>query len=128
MTGMQQKTINLGNWLTELINTYVPECPEKGELQTFVRDYFVSEENYNTFMFSIVPSVCSVPKTKNSIIKVRSLKDTTERESAITNAQSKLKLIKAVVDAVLAMPTEELDAIVLKLVLYVNLFTDMYFK
>lgn len=125
---MQQKAINLCNWLNELVSAHIPECEEKVQLQKTLNEYFVSETNYNNFMFSMVPSVCTVPKTKGSVESIRKLKSKPDREVAIKNATAKLKVIKAVIDAVLSLPEDELDSIVLKLSLYVNLFTDMYFQ
>lgn len=128
ITGMQQKTINFGNWLADLITVHVPDCEEKTTAKDYIGNFFDAEENYNNFMFSIVPGVCGVPRTKESVVNIRKLKDKNERELAVTNALTKLKVIKALIDTILNIPPEDLDAIVLKLSLYVNLFTDMYFQ
>ena len=124
---MQQKAINFNNWLSELVQMYVPPCPEKEEIQKTLERYFDSEENFDKFMFTALPTLCSIEKTKQQITNLRTLKDKATRKEALVNVRSKLVLIKSLIDSFLLIDEDELDATVMKFSLYVNLFTDMYF-
>jgi hypothetical protein len=122
---MQQKTINFNNWLCELVQVYVPDCTEKKKAIAKFENYFKDEKNYNDFMFSTIPMLCSV--LKPSVQNIRDLKDREKRDIALGSIKTRFSIIGDLIKNVLAMEQQEMDQILLKLSLYVNLFTDVYF-
>jgi hypothetical protein len=128
ITQMQQKTINFSQWIVSLIDKIVPDTEESNGVRNTVGEYFKTTENYNHFMFCILPSLCNNPGTAKHISKIRSLKNEEERKEAIYNAKKKLSFVNSICEKAFELPEDELDALVLKLSLYVNLFTDMYWQ
>lgn len=124
--GMQDKFVNLGNWLLSLVDKYLDESPSKAEATIALANYFQSEENYLTLYFSLIPGMVSTEKPRSVITRVRNLKHPEDRKEAVGALLEKAKIIKVFIDTLLAIPEDELDGIVRKFSLYVNLFTDMY--
>ena len=125
---MQNKLINFGNWVSDLIEKYMPDCPEKTLSKNLTSGYFKEEPQYLAFMFTMVPGVCGIPKAKASIHNLRQLKHEDKRIEAIQHTKAKALYAKAIIDMFLAIPEDELDAIVKKFSLYINMVTDMYFQ
>lgn len=125
--GMQDKFVNLGNWLSSLVDKYLDdESSSKAEATIALSNYFQSEENYLTLYFSLIPGMISTEKSRGIITKVRNLKNSEDRKEAVSAILEKAKITKVFIDTLLAIPEDELDGIVRKFSLYVNLFTDMY--
>ena len=123
---MQDKFVNLGNWLSSLVDKYLSDAEGKEEAKSTLSTYFQSEENYLNVYFSLIPGMVSVEKPRQVVTKLRSLKEQEPRREAIVAAIQKAKFLKVVIDTFLAVPENELDDIVRKFSLYINLFTDMY--
>ena len=127
--GMQDKFVNMGKWFGSLVEKYYTgDTDEKNEISTKAVTYFASEENYLQLYFSVIPGLMSLEKSRETILTLRELKETVPRKAAIESAKTKAKIIRDAIDAFLSVPEEELDPIVKKLSLYINLFTDMYIK
>ena len=125
---MHQKAINFATWVNSLVDEFALDSEDKTSIQSNITDYFGPVENYNRFMFCVVPSLCNVESTKKYIMNIRELKGDEKRKEAIANARQKLVIANAALTKALSLPEEDLDAMILKLSLYVNLFTDMYCK
>ena len=128
--GMQQKFMNMGLWVSSLIDRYAGQLPEelREETKSTVATYFEKEENYLNIQFSMLPGLLQLENSKKCIENLRSLKNKEQRETAIKAAKEKAVLAKCAIDAFLQIPEDELDAIIQKFSLYINLFTDMYIK
>mgnify|MGYP007124160353 CR=1 FL=1 len=126
---MQQKLINFSKWIASLITQHAdPESDEAKEFVVTLTEYFEDNAAYEDMMFAKIPQLCTAPQTQTKIITLRNLKKPEERKEAIDNCMQKLKLAKAVIDAILTLPPEVLDETVHKFSLYINLFTDMYLQ
>jgi len=126
---MQQKLVNFSKWIASLITQHADrESEEAKEFVVTVTEYFEDNAASEDMMFAKIPQLCTATQTQTKIITLRNLKKPEERKEAIDNCMQKLKLAKAVIDAILTLPPEVLDETVHKFSLYINLFTDMYLQ
>lgn len=125
--GMQQKFQNFGVWLVSLVQKHFPE-DQQAEITEKITTYFSTEQNYLDVYFSAIPGLVSMEKPKSVILKLRKLKEDAPRKEAIDAILFKARIAKLIIDSLLATPENELDMIVKKFSLYVNLFTDMYLQ
>jgi len=126
--GMHGKFVNMGSWVAGLVDTYMPEdcIAHKEEIKDAIEAYFKLEENYINVYFSAIPGLMSAERSKTAVMNIRALKNEEQRKEAVEAILDKAKYAKAAIDTFLNIPPDQLDLIVKKFSLYVNLFTDMY--
>lgn len=128
--GMQDKFVNMGKWLSSLVNLYMPDNGDESKEVTIEKlsTYFTTEQNYLDVYFSAIPGLVSTEKPREVIMNLRGLKEKETRKEAIKTMTHKARITRTLLDTFLAIPEEELDQIVHKFSLYINLFTDMYIQ
>ena len=126
---MQKKAINFTNYIADMVDRYVPDNEDKSKYVDLLRHHFDVESNFNTFFYVILPALCQQENSKDLIIRTRSLKDDiSQQEKTLANLKLALTVLHDITKNLLSLNDSDLLAILVRISLYINCFTDMYLK
>ena len=94
-----------------------------------MKKYFDKEEDFKNFQFGYLGLLCNNEATRPKLELLRNMDTNDEfRKQQIANFREWTKHTKQVLERLEAAPDEELDAVAIKISLYINMFTRMYFE
>ena len=106
--------------------------PPKSDIELLgiaIKTYFDDEKVFKNFQFGYLGLLCNNETARPRIQKLREMdKDPEYRKLQIAGFRDKTRRAKELLDKLEATPDEELDKVIVKLSLYINLFTKIYFE
>jgi len=108
------------------------KVPPKSDIELLgiaIKTYFDDEKVFKNFQFGYLGLLCNNETARPKIQKLREMdKDPEYRKLQIAGLRDKTRKAKELLEKLEATPDEELDKVIVKLSLYINLFTKIYFE
>lgn len=133
-TTMHERARNFCTYLGGVFDKYVEpedtELPSRAKvISDTIKSYFDKQEDFKNFQFGYLGLICNNERTRPKIQKLREMEGDHEyRSSAIKEFREIIAQAKKVLENLEQAPDEDLDLIAVKVSLYINLFTKMYFE
>lgn len=134
---MHDRARNFCTYLSSIFDKYVdPEPQVEGQLPSktrvtsnAIKSYFDKAEDFKNFQFGYLGLLCNNEATRPRIQRLRDIDSDHEyRKESIKNFRELVTQAKGVLERLERVPDEELDTIAIKVSLYINLFTKMYYE
>lgn len=132
---MHDRAKNFCSYLAGVYDTFVTEPNANTENEDiiktseFIKNYLLKEPDFKNFQFGYLGLLCNNPNGRIIMGGLRELdQDEQKRKEIITRLRNLAAHAKNTIEKIEQTPDEDLHAIIIKLSLYFNLFTKMYFE